>query len=139
MEMIDTHGVGSAARLPVVLVVDDDESNLHVFVRVFRKEFQIVTAGSGTEALRLLADVYPDVAFVDLRMPGMDGAALLAALRDERPRTVRYLLTGYGDLGETALLVSEGLCSAVLGKPWEREAIRAAVEDALLAAPPRLL
>lgn len=115
------------------MVIDDEIANLKVFERVFRKEFTVVTASSGSAALAALAEVTPDVAFVDLRMPGMDGVAVLTELRRLRPAMRRYLLTGFGDLEETAAMVQDGLCSAVLPKPWDRTAIRAAIE---VAGPP---
>lgn len=114
-------------QVPVVMVVDDDEANLRVFARAFRREFAVVTASSGPRALTLAAAQPPDVAFVDLRMPGMDGAEVLAALRRVRPGLVCYLLTGFGELPETARVLSDGLCEAILAKPWTRDVIRAAV------------
>lgn len=119
-------GAASENKL-TVLVVDDELANLKVFERVFRKDFTVITATSGTEALAAAERQAPDVAFVDLRMPGMDGVAVLNALRQRYPRTSCYLLTGFGDLSETAALVDDGLCIAVLPKPWDRSAIRAAV------------
>ncbi len=112
-----------------VLVVDDEPANLKVFERVFRKEFVVITANSGPEALSVVAASSPDVAFVDLRMPGMDGVAVLTALRQAAPAMRRYLLTGFGDSVETSTLVASGLCEAVLAKPWDRSSIRAAVSS----------
>lgn len=117
----------SFANKVTVLVVDDELANLKVFERVFRKDFTVMTAASGTDALAAVARQAPDVAFVDLRMPGMDGVAVLSALRQSCPSTSCYLLTGFGDLTETAALVDDGLCIAVLPKPWDRSTIRAAV------------
>lgn len=117
----------SFANKVTVLVVDDELANLKVFERVFRKDFTVMTAASGTDALAAVARQAPDVAFVDLRMPGMDGVAVLSALRQSCPGTSCYLLTGFGDLSETAALVDDGLCIAVLPKPWDRSTIRAAV------------
>jgi len=115
------------ARVPCVLVVDDDLANLRVFERVFRRDFEVVTAPSGAAAVAALDRFDPDVAFVDFRMPGMDGAAVLAALHRLHPTTTCFLLTGYGDLAETQALVEGGLCVGVLTKPWDRAAIRSAV------------
>lgn len=119
------------ARVPCVLVVDDDLANLRVFERVFRRDFEVVTASSGQAALAVLEHFDPDVAFVDFRMPGMDGAAVLAALQKTRPATTCFLLTGYGDLAETHALVAHGLCAGILSKPWDRAVIRQAVTAAM--------
>lgn len=118
-----------------MLVVDDELANLKVFERVFRKDFTVVTAASGVDALAAVQRQRPDVAFVDLRMPGMDGVEVLSALRLSCPSVSCYLLTGFGDLSETAALVDSGLCIAVLPKPWDRSAIRAAVAAAISPGP----
>lgn len=124
-----------ARGLPTVLVVDDDVANLRVFERVFRKRFHVVSASSGNAALALLAGLPSvEVAFVDFLMPGLGGAAVLAALRERRPEIARYLLTGLGDADETAAVLRAGLCRAILQKPWDRAAIEAAVADALASA-----
>jgi CheY-like chemotaxis protein len=114
-----------------VLVVDDDPANLRVFQRVFRRSYEILVATSGPEAFELLRDCRVDVAFVDYRMPGMDGVEVLHELRRTAPDTVRYLLTGHCDPDQIDSLPRAGLCVAVLGKPWDRAAIETAVAGAL--------
>ena len=111
---------------PIVLVIDDDVANLRVFQRVFRSKFTILVATSWPQAVELLRDTTPDVAFVDFSMPRMNGLGVLAELRRVAPRVARYLLTGYGDLPEIAA-ADPTLCTRVLGKPWERVDIEAAV------------
>lgn len=127
----EDRAVEPAVNKATVLVVDDEPANLKVFERVFRKDFTVITATSGIDALAVVQRQIPDVAFVDLRMPGMDGVAVLSALRQSCPGTSCYLLTGFGDVSETAALVDDGLCIGVLPKPWDRSAIRAAVAAAL--------
>ncbi len=125
----------SVANKATVLVVDDEPANLKVFERVFRKDFTVITATSGSDALAAVQRQIPDVAFVDLRMPGMDGVEVLSALRLCCPAISCYLLTGFGDVSETTALVNDGLCIGVLPKPWDRSAIRAAVAAALSSGP----
>jgi two-component system response regulator (stage 0 sporulation protein F) len=116
---------------PVVLVVDDDPANLRVFQRVFRQAYTILMAESGADALALLEHTPADVAFVDYSMPRMNGVALLEELSRKRPGVARYLLTGYGELAEMSSLRNRGLCRGVLGKPWERADIEAAVAECM--------
>lgn len=123
----------SLVRVPVILIVDDDPANLRVFERVFGRagrKYTVLGARSGMEAIELATQREVDVAFVDLAMPGMDGRATLAELRRHRPVLPCYLLTGYGDLPETAELVHQGLCRGILAKPWDRDAIEAAIREA---------
>jgi len=119
---------------PTVLVIDDDTANLRVFQRAFRKHYAILTASTGAEAFALIREApVIDVALVDFVMPDLEAAVVLAELRRLRPEVARYLLTGYGELVETKRLETEGLCRAVLSKPWDRGTIEAAVEAAMPA------
>jgi CheY-like chemotaxis protein len=69
-------------RKPTVLAVDDDRGNLLALEATLGKEFELVTAGSGFEAVDLLeagADV--DVILLDVQMPGMDGFETAARIK----------------------------------------------------------
>ena len=81
-----------------ILIVDDEPANLRTLARLFREEYQVMTAGSGAEALELL--IQHDVALLitDQRMPGMTGIELLKNTVSLRPRMVRMILTGYTDV-----------------------------------------
>jgi ActR/RegA family two-component response regulator len=54
-------------------------------------------------------------------------------MRRKHPGVARYLLTGYGELAEMSAVRGRGLCDAVLGKPWERADIEAAVARSMAA------
>ncbi len=61
-----------------VLYVDDEEGNLLAFRAGFRREFDVTTAKSGSEALELLERESPHVVVSDQRMPHMTGTEFLA-------------------------------------------------------------
>src|SRR5262245_23683135 len=75
-------------RLYPILVVDDEQDNLDAFRFNFRKVFDIVTAGSGAEALELLKEKDVAVIITDQRMPKMTGLELLREAKDLRPDAV---------------------------------------------------
>ena len=54
-------------------------------------------ASDGAEALRLCADLHPDVALMDLRMPGMDGLTAIERLRAEQPQVAVVILTTFNE------------------------------------------
>jgi CheY-like chemotaxis protein len=112
---------------PAVLVIDDEPANLRVFQRVFRSTFDVTVAQTWAEARELLASRQPDVVFVDLCMPLVNGLEVLAHLRDLIPNAARYLLTGYGDSPEVVAARQSGMCKDVLAKPFERATVTAAV------------
>ena len=73
-----------ARAVPKVLVVDDDPVILKLLQVNFEMEgFAVVTASDGNEGLSAARAEHPDVVVTDVMMPGMDGLALVAALRSE--------------------------------------------------------
>jgi len=72
---------------PVVLVADDDEDVLQLVAAVLEEEgYEIETARDGLEALDRLSTRRPDLALLDVRMPGVDGVELSRRIR-RNPRT----------------------------------------------------
>jgi two-component system sensor histidine kinase/response regulator len=65
-----------------VLIVDDDEKNIKLLKVMLQKEnYDLVSAGSGEEALRITADRSPDIILLDIMMPGMDGFEVCRRLK----------------------------------------------------------
>lgn len=81
-----------------ILVVDDDPNILElVNIHLSQAGYDVMKAGNGMEALKLLDKDLPDLAIVDVMMPGMDGFELTRRLRDEAAIPV-LLLTAKGEL-----------------------------------------
>ena len=79
-----------------VLVVDDEEVVRLGYRRVLSGDgFTVMGAGDGREALELMADKRFDVVLLDLRMPGMDGLAVLRAIKEQWPESEVVVITGY--------------------------------------------
>jgi DNA-binding NtrC family response regulator len=110
--------------------VDDEPFVLKSLAATLRKHFEVIAATSAAEALDLL-EREPGLPVVvsDSRMPGMDGAALLAEVRERFPTTVRMLLSGAG--AENVVLQNAELAFRVLSKPCPRQTLVLAIEDAL--------
>ena len=67
-----------------ILVVDDQPANLRVVAALLsRHGYEVLSAGTGAEALPLAREQVPDLLLLDMMMPGMDGFALLAALKQD--------------------------------------------------------
>lgn len=72
-----------------ILVVDDQAANLRVVTALLsRQGYEVVSASTGDEALRLYAESPPDLILLDVMMPGMDGFEVMAALRAGSPLRV---------------------------------------------------
>lgn len=71
---------------PRVLIVEDNPDQLDLLRRNFeRSGCTVVLAESAEDAVDAYRQAAPDLAVIDLILPGMDGASLIAQLRDERP------------------------------------------------------
>jgi len=66
---------------PLILVVDDEPINIEVMAVALDSEFEVICAGSGPEALKLARETEPDLVFLDVVMPGMDGYEVCARLK----------------------------------------------------------
>ena len=114
-----------------VLYVDDESENLRAFELAFRREYEIYTAESGSEALDLINRLPIAVVLSDHRMPGMTGTEFLSRVRTVDPRIVRLLVTAYGDAETLADAVNNGNIYRYIAKPWGLEEMRLAVSQAI--------
>ena len=120
------------ATKPTILLVDDEESILNSLRRLLRGQpFDVVLAGSGAQALEIMAAQPIDLVMSDARMPGMDGAQLLAEVHRLYPATSRILLSGYADLPTIIKAINEGQIHRYIGKPWNDDELKLILQQAL--------
>ena len=117
---------------PTILLVDDEESILNSLRRLLRGQpYDVVLAGSGAQALEIMAAQPIDLVMSDARMPNMDGATLLAKVHELYPATSRILLTGYADLPTIIKAINEGQIHRYIGKPWNDDELKLILQQAL--------
>ncbi len=117
---------------PVLLLVDDEPSVLSALRRLFRMHgYRILQATGGEDGLAILKDEAVDLVISDMRMPGMDGARFLQAVREHDPSIVRILLTGYADIGSTIAAINGGEIHRYIAKPWVDQDMLLMVREAL--------
>jgi putative two-component system response regulator len=114
-----------------IMVVDDEPANLRLLKRLFRRDYQLITAASGAEALRLLEQHDVALLITDQRMPGMTGIELLVQAAAFRPHMVRMILTGYTDISTLVEAINCGQIYKYVTKPWQNGELRLTVERAL--------
>jgi two-component system, NarL family, response regulator LiaR len=94
-----TPQAGGANGETITVMIVDDHALVRQGVRAFLETQPGITvladAGSGEEATRLAAELVPDVALMDLVMPGMDGVEATRRLKQVSPRTQVIVLTSY--------------------------------------------
>lgn len=101
-----------------LLVVDDDADVVYSFKRLFGKDYEIIEAFSGEEALEVTKSRDPHVVVMDVRMGGMSGVETLRKMREIAPRTVVILMTAYGTTQSTIEAMRLGAFDYVL-KPFD--------------------
>lgn len=114
-----------------ILFVDDEPNildGLRRMLRSHRRVWDMDFVGSGEDALKAMSEAPYDVVVADMRMPGMDGAALLKEVQERFPRTVRIVLSGHADLEATMRSVS--VSHQFLTKPCEADVLEQVVERA---------
>jgi HD-like signal output (HDOD) protein/CheY-like chemotaxis protein len=122
-------GAGAPARKQRVLFVDDDEAileGLRSVLRPQRREWDMVFALGGPAGLAQIETSKFDVVVSDMRMPVLDGAGLLARVRELQPHAVRLVLSGQSD-PQTALK-SVFTAHQFLAKPCDPEKLRNVVK-----------
>jgi len=111
-----------------LLIVDDDEPFRTRLMRAFSdRGFDVAGAGSVDEAVALAHMDTPELALVDLRLPGKSGLELVKALRDMDATTTIVVLTGYGSIATAVESVKLGATS-YLTKPVDADQIVAALD-----------
>ena len=97
-----------------ILCVDDEENILTALERTFLEEedYEILTANSGEEGLKLLEGNQVDLIISDQRMPGMSGVEFLKKARELYPDTIRIALSGFADFDTITKAINEGRYTA---------------------------
>ncbi|HVS17515.1 MAG TPA: sigma-54 dependent transcriptional regulator [Planctomycetota bacterium] len=118
------------SRFPI-LVVDDESDNLDAFRFNFKRVFQILTAGSGEEALQLLREHDVAVLVSDQRMPKMTGLELVREAKKVRPDAVGILLTAYQDTDVLIESINLGHVYRYITKPWDSKEVKGVLTQAI--------
>jgi DNA-binding response OmpR family regulator len=121
------------SRHPLVLVADDDEDILTlVAFRLERAGCEVVKARSGDEALRLASELVPDLAVLDVSMPGLDGYEVTRELRRAEPTSQMpiILLTARAQEADVARGMAAG-ADEYVRKPFDARDLRERVQKLL--------
>jgi two-component system nitrogen regulation response regulator NtrX len=114
-----------------ILIVDDERAIQSALKGVLEDEgYRVSAVGSGADALGLVADEAPELIFLDIWMPGIDGLETLAQLKKVRPDTAVVMISGHGTI-ETAVKATRLGAYDFIEKPLSLEKTLLTVTRAL--------
>lgn len=124
------------ARVLDILVVDD-QPGVRQLIRALCSEegHRVHMAANGQEAVAATRAVHPDLVFMDVRMPVMDGLEALPLIREIQSGVVVAMMTAFsGDHDMSALLADRS--DVVMNKPFDLDSVRGLIRRVALCASP---
>ena len=111
-----------------ILVVDDEEAMRESLAAWLQKgDYDVATASGGEEALKILSDRSHHLILLDVKMPGMDGHALLRRIKAEQPDLMVVMITAYGSIESAVESMKLGANDYLL-KPFDPEHLMILIE-----------
>src|SRR6188474_409856 len=117
---------------PKHLLLVEDEAPLREAVaeQLGDRGFDVVQADSAERALEALADFAFDIVVTDLRLPGIDGTAVIEAAVERYPEIIGIVITGYGTVRDAVEVIKRGAADFVT-KPFQFDELRHALDGAI--------
>jgi PAS domain S-box-containing protein len=115
---------------PRILVVDDEVGPRESLRMILKPSYEIATADSGETALKALPTFHPDLVFMDIKMPKMDGIELLQRIKAVDPTIEAVMITAYASLDTVKNALTHGAFEYLI-KPFSRSDLEETVRRAL--------
>jgi chemosensory pili system protein ChpA (sensor histidine kinase/response regulator) len=117
---------------PIVLLVEDHVDTRQMYAEFMTSSYEVLEAGTGTEALEVMSSQTPHIIVTDVSLPDIDGFELIARMRqDPRLAAVPVIcLSGYGGHAHEER-AREVRCDRLLQKPCLPDSLSSAVADVL--------
>ena len=104
-----------------ILVVDDEPNYLIVLSELLKDEgFEVFTASSGVEGLKIIEDVDLDVVITDMQMPGMNGLEFLKEVKNRNPDLPVVVITAFAEVDKAVEAMQNGAFN-YLAKPFSND------------------
>lgn len=120
-------GKNGSAQQRALIIDDDDVFRTQLCRALERRRWSVQQAADGDEAIRLAQESVPDLAIVDLRLPGLGGLEIVERLRRISDATAIIVLTGYGSIATALSAVRLG-ADDFLTKPADADQLMATYE-----------
>ena len=103
-------------KRPIILIAEDDESNYLLLFALLKRDYQIIHAHDGIEAIQLFKNFPPDAILMDIKMPHMDGLTAMQAIREIDQDIPIIVVSAYAYEQDKQTAYSCG-CNAYIMKP----------------------
>jgi len=107
--------------METILIVDDEKNYPPILAAVLQEEgYETITSNSGQEALKIIRNSDVDLVLTDMKMPGMDGIALLEEIKSKDPDLPVIMMTAHGTVEKAVEAMQKGAYNYIL-KPFDNE------------------
>ncbi len=117
-----------------IIYVDDEPINLELFKINFKHDYQVSTALSAVEGLKIIEEQNIMVVISDLRMPEMNGLEFIEHIKGRWPHKVCMLLTAYIESDVMLKAINQELIFRYITKPWRKDEVHRIIEAAFAKA-----
>ncbi|MGZ3579600.1 MAG: sensor histidine kinase [Syntrophales bacterium] len=118
-------------KKPLILIIDDEESLRDGCKQTLeRSGYSVLTAAEGVEGIKIAREHKPDIAFVDLKMPGISGMEIIEMLSKDIPDIILIMITGYATIVSAVEAIQKGAYD-YLPKPFSPDQLRAVAKRGL--------
>jgi len=119
------------APKPTILLIDDeDRFRLALAQQLSIRNFQVLDASNGEDAIKMVRHKNPEVVILDQKMPGMDGIQTLKEIKKLRPEVQVIMHTGHGCI-ESARITGKHDVFSYIEKPCALDVLVEAIQNAL--------
>jgi len=109
---------------PLILIIDDEEALRDGCRQALEKSgYTVLSAGEGIEGIKIARERKPEIAFIDLKMPGMSGMEIIEILSKDVPDIVLIMITGYATILSAVEAIQKGAYD-YLPKPFSPDQLR---------------
>lgn len=116
--------------LPTILIIDDEIRSLETLERILDDDFDVKTASTIDEALRILEQEWVQIVLCDQRMPEMTGVDFLKQIRTQWPNVIRMVISGYTDSADIISAVNDAGIYQYITKPWQPDSLILSLKNA---------
>jgi signal transduction histidine kinase len=116
---------------PLILIIDDEESIRDGCRQALEKlGYAVLDAGDGNEGIKIAREAKPDIALIDLKLPGISGMEIIEILSRDLPDMVLVMITGYATIVSAVEAIQKGTYD-YLPKPFSPDQLRAVTQRAI--------